>query len=129
MKWNYETTCIPHHFLYSISENNRTIFKPPSLAKSAYFHCVACFYLRGITRGRCKGMGWHRPILVDMQSTIDRWVINGYFFQLPHFFHLDMNYPINTWRFANPNRGHSHFPRNFWSSYENIFRSEDAHAY
>ena len=37
MELNYETTCIPHRLLDSISEKYYTNFKPLFLAKSAYF--------------------------------------------------------------------------------------------
>ena len=38
--WNklYESTCIPHHFLYSISEKCCTNFKPLFLVESTNFH-------------------------------------------------------------------------------------------
>ena len=46
MEQNYETTCIPHHFLYSISKKHCTTFKPLFVAESTYFHCSLYFDLR-----------------------------------------------------------------------------------
>ena len=39
-EWLYETTCIPHHFLYSIFDKDCTNFKPLFLTESAYFQSV-----------------------------------------------------------------------------------------
>ena len=38
MDCNHETTCIPHHFLYSIFDKYCANFKPLFLAKSTNFH-------------------------------------------------------------------------------------------
>ena len=45
MKYNYETTYIPHHFLYYVSEKYCTNFKPLFMPKSTYFHRFPYFYL------------------------------------------------------------------------------------
>jgi hypothetical protein len=44
--WIYETTCIPHHLLYSIIEICCTNVKPLFLAKSSCFHRCPYIYLR-----------------------------------------------------------------------------------
>ena len=59
-----------------------------------------------------------------------RRVLNGYFFQLAHL-SWDMKHMISLRWLANPKRGPSHFPYNFWSSYEYLihYQSEDLHAH
>ena len=57
------------------------------------------------------------------------WVLDhGYFVQVAHFlvgYETRDSYKMTY--LANPNRGHSHYPRDFWSSYEYLihFQSED----
>ena len=45
MEWIYETTCIPHYFMYSICKNCCINFKPFFLAKSTYFRRFPYLYL------------------------------------------------------------------------------------
>jgi len=51
MEYNYKTTSIPDHFLYSISEKDCTISKPLFVAESACFPQFPQIYLNLLTQG------------------------------------------------------------------------------
>ena len=62
--------------------------------------------------------------MLSLNLSIHKWVLNGYFFfQLSHFSQV-IKHLISTQWLANSNRRCSHFPHNFWTSYNYLIHPQ-----